>query len=69
MSGSSSPLRKATNIALCCSFISFLTVSSYFSVPTCSAYEVFSVLTMRPPSMKRCVMTCGCRTPESSVWT
>src|SRR5262245_7586874 len=33
-----------------------------------SAYEVLIVLRMRPPSAKRCVMMCGCRTTETSVW-
>jgi hypothetical protein len=47
------------NIALCCSFMSSRTVSAIDGTPTCSAYDVFVVLRMRPPSAKRCVMMWG----------
>lgn len=56
------------NIALCWSCIIARTFSAIVASPTWSAYDVLVVFRMRPPSAKRCVMMCGCLTPESSVW-
>ena len=65
---SSSPMRSAMNMPLCCSFIRLRTKGCMSGRVTCSVYSVRVVLMMRPPSANRCVTIRGLLTPESSVW-